>query len=352
MKLNYLNLMIKPASACNLKCKYCFYNKVKPVTESMSMDYDVMEKIIEKSFEITNDFSVINFNFQGGEPLLAGKNYFKEFINKVNQLKERRIVNYTVQTNGILIDYDWVKFFKANNFLVGLSIDGFKENNDIYRIDKNNSGTHQRILESYELLKTNEIDTNILTVLTRNLINYPQHLYEFYKSNEMDYVQLIPCLDFGYLDYESLDLDKLSEFYRKLFKIYINDENPVNIDFFQNIGIILSRKIPYKCGMKGFCETQLIIDSKGQFYPCDFYTEEKYKLGDISTDSLEEIINSNINDIFRSEKMDDSLCKRCRFSIICKGMCKKISTVYMNISNDQCLIYDFLGFIVEGNFRR
>ena len=344
--------MIKPASACNLKCKYCFYNKVKPVTESMSMDYDVMEKIIDKSFEITNDFSVINFNFQGGEPLLAGKQYFKEFINNVNQLKERRIVNYTVQTNGTLIDDDWAKFFKANNFLVGLSIDGFKENNDIYRIDKNNSGTHQRILESYELLKNNEIDTNILTVLTRNLINYPQQLYEFYKSNEMNYVQLIPCLDFGYVDYESLDLDKLSEFYRELFKIYINDENPVSIDFFRNIEIILSGQVPYKCGMKGFCETQLIIDSKGQVYPCDFYTEEKYKLGDISTDSLEEIIYSNINDIFKSEKMDDSLCKRCRFSIICKGMCKKISTVYMNNSNDQCLINDFLGFIVEGNFRR
>lgn len=352
MKLNYLNLMIKPASACNLKCKYCFYNKVKPVTESMSMDYYIIEKIIEKSFEITNDFSVINFNFQGGEPLLAGKHYFNEFINKVNQLKESRVVNYTVQTNGTLIDDDWVKFFKANNFLVGLSIDGFKENNDIYRIDKNNSGTHQRIIESYELLKTNEIDTNILTVLTRNLINYPQYLYEFYKSNEMKYVQLIPCLDFGYVNYESLDLDKLSEFYRKLFKIYINDENPVNIDFFQNIEIILSGKIPYKCGMKGICETQLIIDSKGQVYPCDFYTEEKYKLGDISTDSFEKIINSNINDIFRSKKMDDSLCKRCRFSIICKGMCKKISTVYMNNSNDQCLIYDFLGFIVEGNLRR
>lgn len=352
MKLNYLNLMIKPASACNLKCKYCFYNKVKPVTEPMSMDYDVMENIIEKSFEITNDFSVINFNFQGGEPLLAGKHYFKEFINKVNQLKEGRIVNYTVQTNGTLIDDDWVKFFKINNFLVGLSIDGFKENNDIYRIDKINSSTHQKILKSYELLKTNEIDTNILTVLTRNLINHPQHLYEFYKSNEMNYVQLIPCLDFGYVDYERLDLDKLSEFYKKLFKIYINDENPVNIDFFQNIEIILYGKIPYKCGMKGFCETQLIIDSKGGVYPCDFYTEEKYKLGDISTDSLEQIINSNINDIFRSEKINDSLCKRCRFSIICNGICKKINAVYMNNSDEQCLINDFLGFIVEGNFRR
>lgn len=352
MKLNYLNLMIKPASACNLKCKYCFYNKVKPVTEPMGMDYDVMEKIIEKSFEITNDFSVINFNFQGGEPLLAGKYYFKDFINKVNQLKEGKIVNYTVQTNGTLIDDDWVKFFKINNFLVGLSIDGFRENNDIFRIDKINRSTHQKILKSYELLRTNEIDTNILTVLTRNLINHPQHLYEFYKSNEMNYVQLIPCLDFGYVDYERLDLDKLSEFYRKLFKIYINDENPVNIDFFQNIKMILSGKIPYKCGMKGFCETQLIIDSMGGVYPCDFYTEEKYKLGDISTDSLEEIINSNINDMFRFEKINDNLCKRCRFSIICNGMCKKISTVYMNNSDERCLINDFLGFIVEGNFRR
>ena len=352
MKLNYLNLMIKPASACNLNCKYCFYNKVKPVTESISMDYDVMENIIEKSFVITNDFSVVNFNFQGGEPLLAGKHYFEEFINKVNQLKEGRIVNYTVQTNGTLIDDAWVKFFKANNFLVGLSIDGFKENNNIYRIDNNNSDTHQKIIKGYDLLKSSGIDTNILTVLTSNLIDYPQQLYEFYKSNEMNYVQLIPCLDFGYVDYESLDLDKLSEFYRKLFKIYINDEDPVNIDFFQNIEIILSGKIPYKCGMKGFCETQLIIDSKGQVYPCDFYTKEEFKLGDITTDSLEEIINSNINNIFKSKKMDDRLCKRCRFSIVCKGMCKKISTVYMNNHDEQCLINDFLGFIVEGNFRR
>jgi len=101
-----INLLIKPASSlCNMRCKYCFYHDVAENREIESygiMSEETAKTLIKRTFEYAKDEDSMIFAFQGGEPTLAGYDFFENFVNRVNALKnENQTINYTIQTNGI-----------------------------------------------------------------------------------------------------------------------------------------------------------------------------------------------------------------------------------------------------------
>ena len=136
--MTLVSFLIKPASSlCNLRCKYCFYSDVSHNRSESSMGImkkEVMEKLIEQSLTLSVD--TVQYCFQGGEPTCAGIDYFKAFINYVNtQNTQGKQIQYAIQTNGTLINEEWIQLLKENHFLVGISIDGFVKNHDYFRKD-------------------------------------------------------------------------------------------------------------------------------------------------------------------------------------------------------------------------
>ncbi|MCD8028456.1 MAG: 4Fe-4S cluster-binding domain-containing protein [Erysipelotrichaceae bacterium] len=127
--------LIKPASSlCNMNCQYCFYKDVsdnRDINIYGIMSIETMKEIIDQSLSQSNE---ITYAFQGGEPTLAGLSFFQTFVDNVNTNKDKQIIHYSIQTNGILINEEWLSFFKKYHFLVGISIDGYKENHNKVRI--------------------------------------------------------------------------------------------------------------------------------------------------------------------------------------------------------------------------
>lgn len=182
--MNKLTILIKPVSSqCNINCSYCFYKDIVKTNEFKTgkMKLDTVTNLIEKVFGYCDDKTIIEFCFQGGEPLLAGLDFYNIFIKKVKKQNKRNQVCFTIQTNGLLINEDWIKLFKENDFLIGVSLDGIKETHDFNRKSKSN-GTFDQVIKNIKLLKINEIKYNILTVVTSNMIPYPQRIYTFYKK--------------------------------------------------------------------------------------------------------------------------------------------------------------------------
>lgn len=135
-----LSIMIKPASSlCNLRCKYCFYCDVAAHRDVFSlgkMEIGTAENLIRSALSFADGCSVA-FAFQGGEPLIAGLDYFKEFVSLVKKYNGKNSeIFYSIQTNGTLVDDDFARFFSENKFLVGLSLDGDYEGNR-FRVDAN-----------------------------------------------------------------------------------------------------------------------------------------------------------------------------------------------------------------------
>lgn len=326
-----LSIMIKPASSlCNMRCKYCFYHDVtdhRDVKSFGMMSEETAENLIEKALSFANGES-ITFAFQGGEPTLRGIEFFDFFCKKVKELnKKKSPVYFGLQTNGTLIDNEWAKFFKDNNFLIGLSLDGDFENN-AFRVDEKEQNTFYKATKAAEIFTKHGVDFNILTVLTGKCAENIDSILSYFKKQGFRYLQFIPCLrPFG--DNTESELYMTPEQYKYFlihgFNAYVKDYvrgEYTSVRYFDNLVHLYSGNPTEQCGMCGHCMHQFVAEGNGNIYPCDFYCTDEWLLGNINS------IEENFDTLAHSEKATEFLresivvkdeCKKCRYFPICRG---------------------------------
>lgn len=352
-----INFLIKPASSlCDMRCRYCFYDDVANHREIQShgiMKDEVVDALIDKTFSIEG-LEEVHFAFQGGEPTVAGITFFEKFIEKVNIKKTNQKVQYSLQTNGLSLNIEWANFYAKHHFLIGVSIDGYGQLHDYLRKDIKKEGTHARILKGIQLLKDRDVEFNILSVLTAQMAKKPQKLYNFYKSQNIKYLQLIPCLP-GLEEKEnefSLSPKAFAMFYKRFFDLWLKDYktgNYMSVTLFDNIIPMLVGIPPQQCGMLGFCLPQLVLESNGDIYPCDFYVLDQYKCGNIVQDTIATISKHQIMKNFIEEpRRECKECKTCSFEKICHKNCKRLNIAYYN--EEYCGYKEFLEYAKDEMF--
>ena len=150
---NAFNVMMKPAGAsCNLNCTYCYYlekSNLYPGLNQMRMSDELLEKFTKQYIE-ANEVPVVNFTWQGGEPTLMGLDFFQKAIAFQKQYAGDKKIENAFQTNGTKLNDEWCKFFKDNNILVGISIDGEEHNHDHYRKTFSGGPTFKRVMKGIE----------------------------------------------------------------------------------------------------------------------------------------------------------------------------------------------------------
>lgn len=332
--MEILSLLVKPVSGrCNMRCRYCFYkdeiNNRSSLFPSI-MSEDTVENIIKKSLAYScGRFSIA---FQGGEPTLAGISFYK----KINELIEQYNINsceisYSLQTNGYALNDEWADFFKKNNYLIGISLDGIEKTNDAYRVDTKENGSFDRIMESIELLKKYEVDFNVLTVVNNETALHGSEIYDFYKENGIVYQQYIECIEpigtaHGEKEY-SLSDEKYLVFLKSIFDRWYNDlmnGRYVYIRYFENLIMSLAGKVPEQCSMRGECSKQWVIESDGSVYPCDFYVLDKWKLGNLNENDVPEIERKREELKFIEESQSiPNECMNCKWYRICRNGCRR-----------------------------
>lgn len=337
-----LSIMVKPASGlCNMRCKYCFYSQVVSSRKEGQlgvMSFDTADNLIKKATDFANG-DTIYIVFQGGEPLLAGKEYFKHFVDMALSIGYSGKINYSLQTNATLIDNEWAEFFKKNNFLIGVSLDGDIVSNK-FRVMADGSGSFDSIEKGIELLEKHKVDYNILSVVTGYFADNLESIYRYFKAKGYKFLQFIPCL-------KPFNCDETSELYMtelqyqnyliKLFKLFAKDflnDNYTSIRSMDNLVRLFAGSSASQCGMNGVCSRQFVIEGNGNIYPCDFYCTDEWL--------LENINNTDFRAIFMCEKAIKFLkesyivnekCKSCECFKICRGGgCKreKLSIEYCN----------------------
>ena len=327
-----MNLLVKPASGqCNLRCPYCFYCAETAIRQTESfgmMSYETMRKMIEYAFKVESDHLVIAF--QGGEPTLRGLQFFKDLVDTVKELAPPNIkINYALQTNGTLLNDKWCEFFRENNFLIGLSLDGTRRYQDMFRIDSKGDGSFEKVFSSVELLSRHKVEFNILTVVTRQVAENVHKIYPFFVKKGLKYHQYIPCLDpFGEDEKYPWSLDEkvFGQFLCDLFDLWYSDlkrGNYISIRYFDNLILMLRGQRPESCGMEGFCTVQNVIEADGSIYPCDFYCLDEYRIGSVF--EKPEMVEQKRDEI---KFLEDSLvfpeaCHKCKFFPICRSGCRR-----------------------------
>lgn len=346
--MKHISVLVKPASGlCNIRCQYCFYADITSMRQVKSfgrMTVETAEKMIAQLYIDLNDGDELTLAFQGGEPTLAGLNYYRRIIELVNAQPKRVKVHYAIQTNGLLINERWCELLKENQFLVGLSIDGHPLYHDLHRLDTKGRGTFQRVLQTKKLFDQYEIEYNVLCVLTNQLAKEPKKVYRFLQQEKIGYVQFIPCLDeLNPVKRNSYALtpERYASFYRQILKLWYADFKEgkyISVKQFDDLINLLAARQLTACGILGNCQIQYVIEADGSVYPCDFYVLDDYRMGYIQEQSLKELFEQDISKKFLCEKPKQSeLCNSCPFFNMCRGGCKRMKdAMYVNQKEDFC----------------
>ncbi len=315
-----LTLLIKPsAGLCNMKCRYCFYRSASEGRENKIMSTGTVDLLIRRISEFRP--SALTIMFQGGEPLLAGLDFYRNFTRAVGN-SIRANVSYALQTNGLLIDDDYAAFFAENKFLLGVSLDGKRETNDRYRVDSGGEGVFDRVMNSIEILRRHNVDFNILSVVDDENARDIEKTYAFFRECGFSYIQFIPCV--GEENGVSLFPASYEYFLKKSFDLWHEDymrSEYVSVRHIDNyIGILLGNP-PENCAMCGICGSYFVVESNGDIYPCDFYCIDEYRLGSLS-DERPFDLGEKHRSFIEESRIIHSSCADCRYHFLCRGGCR------------------------------
>lgn len=294
------------------------------------MTKETTEVLIQKALAFADGQSAA-FAFQGGEPTLAGLDYFRHFTETVQRFNQKNSpIFYSIQTNGTLLTDEWAQFFAEHHFLVGLSLDGDLEGNK-FRKKPSGSNSFYRILSAAELLRRYGAEFNILTVLTGYCAENGERIYRYFRAKGFRYLQFIPCLRPFDSDEQSelyMTPEQYADFLIRTFNLYVKDYvrgEYISVRQYDNWVRLFLGQPTEQCGMLGYCSHQFVAESNGNIYPCDFYCTDEYLLGNIEETDFRTMAESETAVHFIRESLPvPERCKACKLYPICRaGGCKR-----------------------------
>ena len=353
--------MVKPAgSLCNLNCAYCFYLHKQDILHQPRlprMSDSVLESHIAQYILAQTGEKVV-FSWQGGEPALCGLDFFrKAIVLQKRHRKPGQSIENDLQTNGLLLNEEWARFLKENNFLVGLSVDGPKRLHDRYRVTKGGGSTHDRVMAAARLLRKFAVPFNALCVVNNVNSQFPFDVYRFLtRELGAPRVQFIPCVEpksfhrvapqrwdekempfvgtpaskpgtpDSVVTEWSVDPQDWGRFLTKTWDDWFQrDYGKVHVDLFETAVAQFLGMPAQRCVTAEFCGKALAIEHDGDVFSCDHYVYPDYRLGNIKQTSWEALAFGQKQMNFGFAKRDTlpGYCRACSFLTLCWGECPK-----------------------------
>ncbi len=352
------HILAKPTGAiCNLDCKYCFFlskEELYPGSKFRMTD-QTLENYIRQMIE-SQSGPEVSIAWQGGEPTLMGLDFFRRSVDFVKKYAPDGMkVEHTMQTNGTRLDDDWCEFFRSNNFLIGLSLDGPKDMHDAYRVDKGGKGTFDQVITAAGILQKHQVDFNILCTVHAKNANYPQEVYHFFRDEvKAQFIQFIPIVErvtyetIGFANggwgdkgnnsrplytqegvlvtERSVTAEQWGRFLSTIFDEWVRRD--VGKIFVQMFDAALASWVgapPALCIFAESCGNALAIEHNGDLYSCDHFVEPRYFLGNIQEEHLLHLVSSDQQRKFGTDKRDTlpRYCLECEVRFACHGECPR-----------------------------
>lgn len=340
-------MMAKTAgSLCNLRCKYCYYlekAKLYDNNEKHVMSDQMLERFTKQYIEAQTSQDVM-FTWHGGETLMRPISFYKKAL-RFQQLygNGRRIAN-CIQTNATLLNDDWCKFFRDNNFLVGVSIDGPQEFHDAYRLSTDGRPTWNQVMKGIRLLNQYHVEWNALAVVNNLNVEHPHEFYQFFKDIRCQFIQFTPIVERivdnrndgltlapgmeegGRMADFSVTPEQWGRFLCEIFDEWVRHD--VGTYFIQTFDATLANWVgvaPGICSLSKECGHAGIMEYNGDVYSCDHFVYPEHMLGNLRHKTITEMMYSNKQRQFAKMKTEmlPKQCHECDFLFACHGECPK-----------------------------
>ena len=342
-----LYVMLKPVGAlCNLACDYCYYlekSKLYAHNPRHVMSEQLLERFIKEYIE-SQTMPQVMFTWHGGETLMRPLSFYKKAVELQKQYAQGRQIDNSIQTNGTLLTDEWCEFFRENNFLVGISIDGPQDFHDEYRKNKMGAPSYRKVMQGIELLKKHGVQYNCMAVVNDFNADYPLEFYNFFKEIGCEFLQFAPIVERLRTDKSSPTAlataqDKKAEladfsvspkqwgdFLCAIFDEWVRkDVGKIFIQIFDSTLANWVGEQPGVCTMAKKCGHAGVMEFNGDVYACDHFVFPEYKLGNIYNETLTSMMYSEKQLKFGADKFDKlpKQCKECDVLFACNGECPK-----------------------------
>ena len=348
------NIMLKPAgSLCNLDCQYCYYLDKSEIYggHEPRMTLDMLEDVVREYIQ-ANDVPEVTFNWHGGEPLILGLDFYKKALEFERRYADGKIIHSTLQTNGTLLTPEWADFFRDNQFLIGISIDGPQDIHDRYRKDKAGKPSFERVMAGLRLLRQGDVEFNTMSTVNRFSEGRGLEVYQFLKSLGSRFMQFMPVVEHvkypvdrngkplkharPFIVNPSAEGSVLApwsvsdigygRFMCDIFDYWVrNDVGIYYVNLFDATLANWCGAMPGTCVHAKACGGNSVIEHNGDLYPCDHFVYPEYLLGNIREKGIREMMESDKQVRFGTDKRSSlpTRCFRCKYLFACNGECPK-----------------------------
>lgn len=268
-------LVVKIVQRCNLNCSYCYmYQHADQSWRQRPpfMSEEIFGQLLDRVEEYCDGRPgrEMNLTFHGGEPMLIGAERFDRLVSMaVERLKDR--VSLGMQTNGTLVDDEWIEVLKRHNLRVGVSLDGPPEIHDLSRVDHAGRGSYSEVVQGLRKLQENRVFSSVLTV-----INPGQSGLEIYRHirslgvKNMNFLLPDVTHDSRRLFYPDFGATPISDYLIPIFDAWYDEDDPsVVIRLFNAILTgMMGSSVNFE-GIGNHCENYLVIDTDGNIQAND-----------------------------------------------------------------------------------
>ena len=321
-----MQIILKLTTACNLGCVYCIEGDQKKIRMPEEIFFKCVDELPELLSEIgTKD---AEFLFHGGEPMLYGRESIGRLIDYACEHLPEYHVRFLMQTNGTLIDDDWVEFFKQRKVSVGISLDGYPEIHDRTRRTKSGDPTSAVILRNIRKLREAGLRIGTLMVMNSAELVDADKLFEFIRDNDLQ-PKIHPVVPCGRAANQE-DTDEVASAYvavmKRLFERALSENMQESIQPLDEImNAILGIAPVCECSFNGSCGKGFVClypDGMAGFCGRDNLARNMV-YGSLYDTSLSELYHSdNARRIrYRQEYLKSNDCKGCAEWEFCHGGC-------------------------------
>ncbi len=345
------HVMAKPSGpACNLHCDYCFYLEKEALFEPKKqrrMSPEVLDAYVRNTIQSSPAEGPVTFTWQGGEPTLLGLAFYKQALALQRHYGAGRTIQNTFQTNGTLIDDEWAAFFAENQFLIGLSLDGPAHIHDRYRRYRSGAPSHHLVMAALERLQRHGVAYNIMACVDRHSSQHPAEIYRFFKSLGVRFIQFIPIVERlagtayaeegfslqgpgvkGEASVAPFAVEPLAwgQFLTTIFEEWRRfDVGSVYVMNFEWSLAAYMGEPGVVCVHQENCGRAVITEHNGDVFSCDHFVYPEYKLGNLTSDSIAQMVDSARQQAFGRAKSETlpAQCRSCKYLGGCWGGCPK-----------------------------
>lgn len=320
-----MHVMIIPTMGCPANCSYCWSSE----TTSLVMTKETMDDIIDWLKEFKKE--PVTFTFHGGEPLLAGYDFYEYALENISTKLDFLYPAYAIQTNLWKMDDKLAELFKKYDIPIGSSLDGSKKFNDLQR----GVGYYENTLAGYEIAKKHGLRCSFISTFTNYSIQYKEEIFNFFKENgfNMKIHPALPSIKSHKSDDFALEPEDYGELLLYLLDQYLDLADQIELKNIDHLCKGVFMKTGFVCTYVDCMDSTFAIGPDGNIYPCyRFVDMPDYVIGHVSDKpTYEQLMDSKAEKLLHDYKeFVDEDCKDCKHIKYCRGGCPYNALVMSN----------------------